>query len=188
LKPNLRHGLGTTDYSICELFFEDKTVSKAFDDTEEDASIRVPPQTERKRALGQSVDYITSAFEACERTHCFSISGTGMLSLYTWSRRAYATLSGLKMRFMRWDRSVVVVSCVFSYVDNPYLLAAFLEIFCMAPRYVRGWDTTVERVDEKEASSIGTAAAGAIEKLRAYAPYVANFEQPARRNIIPKPL
>jgi hypothetical protein len=86
------------------------------------------------------------------------------------------------MRFMRWDRGLVVVTYAFSFTDNPYILLAFLDTFCNAPRHVRGWDVTAERLSELEAVAVRRAATDAVAIFKRHISYVAAFEMPKRSN------
>ncbi|KAH8093833.1 hypothetical protein DFH11DRAFT_1502834 [Phellopilus nigrolimitatus] len=86
-----------------------------------------------KRALGQNVAY---AVDICKRQHrsfCFSISVTGS-----------------RIRFLRWDRAGVIVSRSFDCLKEPELLSEFVWRFGRATDVQRGFDTTVFPTSEAQ--------------------------------------
>ncbi|KAH8118265.1 hypothetical protein DFH11DRAFT_659358 [Phellopilus nigrolimitatus] len=86
-----------------------------------------------KRALGQNVAY---AIDICKRQHrsfCFSIS-----------------VSGSRIRFLRWDRAGVIVSRSFDCHTQPKLLCQFLWRFGRATDVQRGFDTTIFPTSEAQ--------------------------------------
>lgn len=124
-------GRGRTD------FFKDPSPLKENDENDiidranHQFVLNVPAsQLNRARLdLGQIVAYAT---EACSRQHrqfYFSIS-----------------LTGVKARLIRWDRSGAIATESFNLHENPELLCEFLWRFAHGTDLERGFDNTVARV------------------------------------------
>lgn len=86
-----------------------------------------------KRALGQNVAYAVDICKKQHRSFCFSISVTGS-----------------RIRFLRWDRAGVIVSRSFDCLTEPELLSEFVWRFGRATDVQRGFDTTVFPTSEAQ--------------------------------------
>ena len=91
----------------------------------------------RRRDFGQAVDY---AVEACKRQHRHCIYSISM--------------SGSYVRFVRWDRAGAVVSERFDIRILPKLLCEFLWCFAQLSDADRGYDFTVEPVDDEKEEQV----------------------------------
>ena len=88
-----------------------------------------------KLALGRTITYAIEAFARQHRQFLYSIF-----------------VIGSQARFMRWDRSGVIVTRAFDYKSEPKLLCKFLRRFGLASPEQRGYDPTVNwaSADEEE--------------------------------------
>ncbi|KAI1781620.1 hypothetical protein LXA43DRAFT_861768, partial [Ganoderma leucocontextum] len=98
-----------------------------------DETVSVTQFNNARHNLGQTVAYAT---EGCKRQH----------------RRHYFTVSvsGHRIRFIRWDRAGAVVSEAFSVLDQPDLFCQFFWHFAHITDAERGYDLTVEPATEDQ--------------------------------------
>ena len=92
------------------------------------ADKKIPTEVQQAdRALGQHIAYVTEMFARQFRVFLFSLS-----------------MSGSRLRLLRWDRSGCIVSESFDIRQQPELLCEFLWRFSHASAIDRGYDVTTE--------------------------------------------
>ncbi|KAI0645213.1 hypothetical protein C8Q79DRAFT_927442 [Trametes meyenii] len=120
-----------TDWSRIELLIECKTgdvTGDPFDDAMESGE---PNSDERRKVLGQIMSYVCRVFKKQHRTHQFMLM-----------------MLGSSARIIRWDRSGVVATTKFNYMEEPEKLVEFIWILARLPARERGIDATVTRVEK----------------------------------------
>ncbi|KAI0663935.1 hypothetical protein C8Q70DRAFT_210273 [Cubamyces menziesii] len=119
-----------TRWGYIELSIECKTMSGAQQDTfDEDNEDPEPTAGARRSILGQIMTYSILVFDNQHRTHHYTLM-----------------ILGDSSRIIRWDRSGVVATKKFNYVQNALMLAQFLWRFARMTPTQRGHDTTAVRV------------------------------------------
>ena len=68
-------------------------------------------------------------------------------------------------RLLRWDRSGVIVTEAFSYIDHPDYLVHFLQRFDQLTPAERGWDPTVQPATYAEAQLLNDAVIDYLKKV-----------------------
>ncbi|KAI0645209.1 hypothetical protein C8Q79DRAFT_927439 [Trametes meyenii] len=120
-----------TSWSRIELLIECKTgdvTGDPFDDTMESGE---PNSDERRKVLGQVMSYACRVFKRQHRTHQFTLM-----------------MLGSSARIIRWDRSGVVATKKFNYMEEPEKLVGFIWVLARLPAEKRGIDPTVTRVEK----------------------------------------
>ncbi|KAI0368999.1 hypothetical protein BV20DRAFT_421596 [Pilatotrama ljubarskyi] len=120
-----------TRWSSIELSIECKTKPVQDDPFEDDTNKGGPEATSiaRKKNRGQLMSYAVLVFENQHRTHHFTL-----------------VILGSKARIIRWDRSGVIVSKKFDYIEKPVLLGKFIWRYARMTPDQRGHDMTAERL------------------------------------------
>ncbi|KAI0629397.1 hypothetical protein C8Q77DRAFT_285190 [Trametes polyzona] len=131
LAPSAEH---RTKWSDIELMIECKvhdTQDDPFEDDTTKAGAPEPLSNQRRDVLGQIMGYVRLIFDYQQRTHVFAL-----------------VLFGRMARITRWDRSGIIVTKKFNYVQEPAKLARFLWRFARMSPVQRGHDITATRVSE----------------------------------------
>ncbi|KAI0333046.1 hypothetical protein GY45DRAFT_376123 [Cubamyces sp. BRFM 1775] len=119
-----------TRWGYIELSIECKTMSGAQQDPfDEDKDDPEPISGLRRSILGQIMTYSVLVFDDQHRTHHYTL-----------------LILGDTARIIRWDRSGVVATHKFNYVQNPLMLAQFIWRFARMSPAERGHDITAVRV------------------------------------------
>ena len=116
------------DWDSVEVAIEYKTGTD-HDPLDELADDAAGSAEKRKAVLGQITNYASIIFERQHRTHHFTL-----------------LIMGRHARILRWDRSGMVATQKFDYVDNPELLARFLWRYARLSEEQRGHDSTAKRL------------------------------------------
>ncbi|KAI0669661.1 hypothetical protein C8Q78DRAFT_976843, partial [Trametes maxima] len=120
-----------TSWSRIELLIECKTgdvTGDPFDDAMENGE---PNSDERRKVLGQVMSYACRVFKKQHRMFQFTLMVMGSCA-----------------RVIRWDRSGVVATKKFNYMEEPEKLVEFIWILARLPAAKRGIDPTVTRVEK----------------------------------------
>ncbi|KAH9889432.1 hypothetical protein C8Q73DRAFT_654349 [Cubamyces lactineus] len=118
-----------TRWSFIELSIECKTKDVQHDPFDEAKDVPEPVSDIRRSILGRIMTYSILVFGNQHRTHHYTLM-----------------ILGNSARIIRWDRSGVVATKKFKYVQNPLMLAQFLWRFARMTPAERGHDTTAVRV------------------------------------------
>ncbi|KAI0663922.1 hypothetical protein C8Q70DRAFT_905024 [Cubamyces menziesii] len=118
-----------TRWSYIELSIECKTKDVQHDPFDEAKDVPEPVSDVRRSILGQIMTYSILVFDNQHRTHHYTL-----------------IIFGDMARIIRWDRSGVVATKKFNYVQDPLMLAQFLWRFARMSPTQRGHDTTAVRV------------------------------------------
>ncbi|KAI8970802.1 hypothetical protein BD414DRAFT_540688 [Trametes punicea] len=122
--------MSETRWSAIELSIECKTLDTQQDPLDETKSDTPEADSQLRRdVLGQIMCYAVLVFDEQWRTHHFTL-----------------LILGGKARIFRWDRSGVVATSKFDYIEEPWKLGRFLWRFARMTPAQRGHDTSVTRV------------------------------------------
>ncbi|KAI0645208.1 hypothetical protein C8Q79DRAFT_927438 [Trametes meyenii] len=120
-----------TNWSRIELLIECKTGDMTGDPFDDGMENGEPNSDERRKVLGQIMSYACRVFEKQHRMFQFTLM-----------------VMGSSARIIRWDRSGVVATKKFNYMEEPEKLVGFIWVLARLPARERGIDPTVIRVEK----------------------------------------